>query len=330
MRTWRATTNGLEAIAAFRNDSFLPLDEAGESDPSEIGIIIYALANGVGKQRARRSGVIREAARWRIIVLSSGESSISSHMGEGSKRIKAGQTARLLDIPATHFTYGAFECLHEYNNGQVFADSLKQAVNKNYGHAGIAFVTQLIIEERDLPTLYAEMCQLEDFYSTDGVELRAVSTFALIALAGELATEYGLTGWEKGEAQKAAITAFQSWKEYRGSGGTENRQILKGIYDFILKYTDSRFSDKKMKPETTMVRERAGWWQIVNKKRVYLFTSSALKEAAQGFDVRKITDVLDQAGWIVMRDNGKRSKKVSINGQTLGLYHICPNWEEDI
>ncbi|RUR15820.1 DUF927 domain-containing protein [Legionella sp. km535] len=330
MRTWRSTTNGLEAIAAFRNDSFLPLDEAGESDPAEIGTIIYALANGIGKQRARRSGIIREAARWRIIVLSSGESSISSHMEEGGKRIKAGQAARLLDIPATHFKYGAFECLHEHSNGQAFADSLKQAVSRSYGHAGIMFVEKLIAEQRDLPALYAEICQLEDFCATDGVELRAVSTFALIALAGELATEYGLTGWEKGEAQKAAITAFQSWKEYRGSGKTEDRQILQGIYNFILKYTDSRFSDKEIKPETMAVRERAGWWQMVNGKRIYLFTAPALKEAAPGFDVRKIMDVLEQAGWIVMRDKDKRSKKVNINGQTLGLYHICPNWEEEI
>lgn len=57
------------------------------------------------------------------------------------------------------------------------------------------------------------------------------------------------------------------------------------------------------------VRERAGWWQMVNGKRIYLFTAPALKEAAPGFDVRKIMDVLEQAGWIVMRDKDKRSKK---------------------
>lgn len=32
----------------------------------------------------------------------------------------------------------------------------------------------------------------------------------ITSLVAFLSTEYGLTGWETGEAQKAAITAFQS------------------------------------------------------------------------------------------------------------------------
>jgi len=50
VRAWRATANGLEATAAALNDSLIVLDEISECDPREIGAIIYALANGQGKQ----------------------------------------------------------------------------------------------------------------------------------------------------------------------------------------------------------------------------------------------------------------------------------------
>jgi hypothetical protein len=55
-RSWRATSNGMEGAAALSNDSCLALDEISESDPRDIGAVVYALANGVGKQRAGRTG----------------------------------------------------------------------------------------------------------------------------------------------------------------------------------------------------------------------------------------------------------------------------------
>lgn len=329
MRTWRATANGLEAAAASRNDTFLPLDECGESDPREIGLIVYALANGVGKQRARRDGGARESARWRTIVLSSGECSISTHMSESGKNIKAGQQARLLDVPATHFEHGAFQYLHGEDSGRAFADRLKRATNIDYGHAGLAFVQKLLSDTQDLPALYATACKLPVFTTTDGVESRAVGTFALIGMAGELATEYGLTRWEEGAAMNAAIDAFKSWRQYRGSGKTEDRQILKLVRDFILRHGDSRFSKLGItQTEHSNIRDRAGWWDNVDndsERRVYMFNPEALKEAVIGFDIRKILDTLDQEGWIVDRNPGKRSKKVRVNGVSVGLYFIYPN-----
>ena len=55
-RSWRATANGIEGAAALFNDCLLALDEISECDPREVGAIVYALGNGVGKQRASRTG----------------------------------------------------------------------------------------------------------------------------------------------------------------------------------------------------------------------------------------------------------------------------------
>lgn len=321
IRTWRATGNGLEAIAESRNDTFLPLDESGQADSRDIGSTIYALFNGVGKQRAKRTGGVRDSFRWRTIVLSSGECSIGTHMSESGKQSKAGQQARLLDVPATHFEHGLFQHLHGSENGRAFADRLKRATNKYYGQLGLAFVQNLLSDTQDLPALYADACTIPDFFSSDGVESRAAGTFALIGMAGELAIEYGLTGWTKGTAIQAAITAFHSWRRYRGIGVNENYQILQAVRDFIVRYSDARFSELNRPCDS--VRDRAGWWIDRGEYRVYLFSSTGLKEAAQGFDIGKILDVLDHAGWIHERNSGKRSKKVKVNGLAVPFYWIC-------
>lgn len=224
--SWRATGNGMEASAAARNDTLLPLDEISESNPKEIGSIIYALANGHGKQRAARTGGARQSARWRVMALSSGERSLAAHMHESGKRTKAGQEARLLDISATSRKYGSFDNLHGLANGAAFSNSLKKATSDHYGLAGPAFIERLLADSDDLSALYADTCSLADLAGSDGVESRAAGTFALIAMAGEKAIEYGLTGWPEGEALKACIDAFHQWRNFRGRGSTETRQIL--------------------------------------------------------------------------------------------------------
>ena len=51
IRSWRATSNGLEAVAELHNDSLLCLDELGQVAPEEAGRVAYMLANGTGKTR---------------------------------------------------------------------------------------------------------------------------------------------------------------------------------------------------------------------------------------------------------------------------------------
>ena len=323
VRTWRATSNGLEATAAALNDTLLVLDEISECDPRDIGAIVYSLANGMGKQRASRTGGTRESARWRIIALSSGERSLSTHMAEGGKQAKAGQEARLLDVPATARTHGLFDTLHGHPNGRTFADTLKQETGNHYGHAGPAFVEALVRDKRDLPALYAKACNLPWLTGRDGLENRAGSVFALLGMAGELATEYGITGWEEGEAMSAALLAFKMWRDFRGQGQTENRQILHAIKNFILRNGDARFSS--VFNENIPIRERAGYWKDSTEGRIYLFNSPALQEAASGFELRRILTALESAGWIIEHDIGKRSKKVKVAGSSVSLYAIRPD-----
>lgn len=323
-RSWRATGNGLEGIAAALSDTALVLDEIGEADGREIGATVYALGNGTGKARASRTGNARRPHRWRIAVLSSGEHTLAAHMSEAGKRPKAGQMVRLLDIPATR-QHGAFDDLHHLADGRAFADHLKTEVTHHYGHLGPAFIERLVVEERDLAGEVDRFAQLDGFTTPHPLQGRAAKVLALIGLAGELAAEYGLVGWQQGEAMAAAVEAFRAWSAGQGGVRTEHEQILANVSDFIERHGDARFSSMDADPaQTPAVYNRAGWWREDAQGRAYLFTTGGLTEALSGFDLKRGLDALEAAGWIVEREANARSVRVQLSGRRGRFYAIRP------
>jgi putative DNA primase/helicase len=336
-RSWRTTGNGLEGAAALFNDSLLALDEISECDPRQVGEVVYMLGNGRGKQRASRTGAARAVMRWRSSVLSTGERSIATTMTEGGMRIKAGQSVRLLDVPAQR-TYGAWDNLHQLESGTVFSDAIKRASVTDYGHAGRAFLEKLTREhDYSFSEALDMMKALPELQSPgdEGQAKRAASRFAVLALAGELATEYGITGWTKGEATQAAGVGFAAWQALRGVdlGNAERHQIIEKITGFIERHGDSRFSDADSHDDqrAAMVRDRAGWWRSVAGERIYLFNADGMREALKGFDFNRALDALQQAGVIDKAGaDGKRAKYIRIQGQGVKLYFVQPARNEGV
>lgn len=327
-RSWRATSNGLEGAAMLFNDGLLALDEISECDPRQVGEIVYMLGNGTGKQRARRTGSARHIARWLCFVVSSGERTIETSMQEGGYRTKAGQLVRLLDIPANR-QWGAWDDIHDFTSGSALSDAIKQAAAKQYGHAGRAFLEKLTRDSRDFGEYLRKIQESNLFLISDGEgqHKRAATRFALIGLAGELATEYGITGWPEGAAITAAATCFALWRTTRGPGNHERHHILEKVRSFIERYGDSRFSnaDIRIDADTVAVRDRAGWWREQETYREYLFTAAGLHEATKGFDFKRALDVLAEAGALTTSNsNGERSKSQRFRGCTARVYGINP------
>jgi putative DNA primase/helicase len=165
----------------------------------------------------------------------------------------------------------------------------------------------------------------------DGQVKRAAGRFAVIALAGELATEYGVTGWAPGDAIAAAGVGFAAWQMLRGTGkgNSERDQIAERIASFIERHGDSRFSnaDAIDDDHTPMVRDRAGWWQDGGGDcRVYLFTADGMREAVKGFDFNRALDALQEVGAIdAPGADGKRAKFRRVGGRGLKLYAVNAN-----
>lgn len=320
-RSWRATANGMEGAAALFNDGLLALDEISECDPREIGAIIYALGNGRGKQRASRTGNARGVTRWRCFVLSSGERTIGTAMAEGGFRAKAGQSVRLLDIPAER-SFGAWDNLHGLPNGAAFSDAIRRAAVTHHGHAGRAFLEKLTRDKRDFCEYLEAFKTMPGLAADDGEGQikRAAGRFALMAMAGELAIEYGITPWPEGAAIEAAAIGLQAWRSTRGRGNDERRQVLEQVAAFIERHGDSRFSDADVLNDTMRIN-RAGWWRDATGGRVYLFNAEGMREAVKGFDLKRALDVLQEAG-ALPGTTGERSKAQRIDGRLMRLYPV--------
>ncbi|WP_130469910.1 DUF927 domain-containing protein [Candidatus Magnetaquicoccus inordinatus] len=331
-RSWRATGNGLEAAAAQFNDGLMVLDEIAEVNPREAGSIIYALSNGRGKQRADRHGEAKELSRWRVLLLSSGERMLATYLSDVRMEQRAGQEVRLLDVHC-HRRYGMFDELHGMASGRELADHLRGAVKRHHGEAGRAFLRALLGCKADWPALYRYVYERgwSEFVLQDGLEQRAAQSFALVAMAGELATQdFELCGWEPGAALQAAVTVYKIWLSNRGRGNSESKSIISKVLEFLDLHGDSRFSALQGSDEA--VRNRAGWYKSVatadgGSERHFLFTSAGLREALAGFDFRRALAVLEQSQLLVCADRENRRERADIyrvGGRLVRLYTVVP------
>ncbi|MBJ8779636.1 DUF927 domain-containing protein [Citrobacter freundii] len=245
--SWRATGNALEGIASRHNDALLPLDELREVDPREAGMIAYMLANGQGKGRARTDGEVRNRRHWTLLLFSTGELSLAEHTERAGERLYAGMDVRMVQIPSDTGNHGAFEQLHGFASGQQFADTLCDRVARFHGtafRAWLAFLT------RDLDTSTTLARELLRRYQTAlmpenaGNQVqRIVARFALLAVAGEMATLHGITGWQEGTAYEAVQICLHAWLNERGHiANQEDEGVLAQIKRFITAHQYSRFA----------------------------------------------------------------------------------------
>jgi len=301
----------------------LALDELGDSDAREVNQTIYALGNGTGKQRANVKGTARQVQKWRIVMLSNGEKTLESHFQEKGLVVKAGQEMRMLQIPVFG-KYGAFDELHGMKDGRLFSDTLQNYTSKYYGVAGIAYLEKLVNDTQDFGGLL-EVALLP--FISDNLqpqEKRAARAFALVALAGELATEYGVTGWTEEAALEAALKCFEQWRNHRGAGSTEDRVILESIKNFIDRFGDSRFtSTSDSSGAVHTATGRAGYYVGCGNDRKYLFNEHGLKEAAGvGFDKKRIIEALTKANLLTRGGKGEPKTQHKVNGTNTRFYSV--------
>ena len=268
LQRWRATDNGLEGMAAQHSDALLCLDELAQLDAKVAGESAYMLANGQGKSRAGRTGAARPRLSWRLLFLSAGEIGLAEHMSEANKRPRAGQELRMIDLPADAGAgRGLFENLHGHESGGTLAQHLARAAETTYGTPGRVWLEWLTERTEALARpLRERMDAIEGQFVPEaaaGQVQRVGRRFALVAAAGELAIEAGITQWPAGEAINAARACFNAWIEARpgGIGLTEDAQMLRQMRGWFGLHGDSRFkpwhrTDSDNKPNTPMM---AGW-----------------------------------------------------------------------
>jgi len=318
VRTWRATSNGLEGIASMHCDTPLLLDEMGQGSGHEIGQVAYMLANGQGKNRARRDGSARKAASWRSLFLSTGELSLADKIAEDGRgrRVAAGQEVRIVDIPADAGAgLGMFENIHGFEKPDQFASHLKAVAAKHYGHASRQFLEYLTAGDL-IETEQVLKKSLRDFikqYCPDGADgqvSRVAERFALVAAGGELATACKIVPWQQGEATRAAAICFKAWLDGRGGiEPAEEREALAAVRYFLELHGNSRFElivDGHIIEQK--IQNRAGFRRNGNYGAEYFIFPEVWKnEVCRGLDPVFVARTLAERGFLEKDSQGKFS-----------------------
>lgn len=311
MQRWRATDNGLEALAMQHCDAPLLLDELKQLDPKTAGEAAYMLANGSGKARSNEKGGARKAAQWRLIFLSAGEVGLSQHMLEANKRVHAGQEIRMADIPAdAGANMGVFENLHGHANGNEFAKAIAREIGQHYGVAFPAFVSWVIDHREDVTDkLQTAINGFDKGLLSDaasGQARRVATIFALVGAAGELATLAGMTGWHKGEAFKAATTCFKAWLQgFGGEGSQEHRAQLAQVRLFLEQHGEGRFADLDRNAvddtHAARVMTKAGYRKhdkVALQTEYYVYPEVFKTEICKGLDYKAVIRLLIDKGYM--------------------------------
>lgn len=315
MQGWRATDNGIEGVAAACNDSLLVLEELHEVQPRLAGDIVYMLANGRGKSRRSSRSTAQDTLRWTVPILSSGEISLEEHMASGNRKMQAGQDVRLIDLVADTRSYGAFDELHGEHDGKAFAERLKNASESHYGVAGPKFVQHLMchIDKREAFLCYinkfCRMCEEKADLPLDGQVQRVLTRFGIAALAGTLATKFGLTGWNSGAASAAAQELFIEWFEARdGSTKSEIKNVVHRIQDYLSK-DSAGFADLAVQSSPP----RDGW-----KDKDWFYILPSCWEAIHATnDPTEAARMLHSAGLLKVQKGGGHQFKMGRNGAML-------------
>ena len=311
--SWDMSRGGIEIEASSRNDTVLILDEIKRADPKRVQEMAYAIANGTGKGTMTREREGRPKLYWRVLALSSGERSLSEHAAISGNAAHAGAELRMVDVNAGTRTYRAFDDVHGMS-GATFHRKLTTATAHHFGMIGPTFVAHLL-KETDPDYFYRRFAEVRDGFNSDGPQAgRVADRFAIIGLAGELATTYGILPWEEGTAANASRQLFREWVARVGDGNAEDRQILSALSDFIAMHGDSRFSNIAAELPNPGIKHRAGYYEIEDRKRLYLFNRASLTEAAAGYGRDRVIRTLETYNVLAKTDSGRRQKNYRLPG----------------
>lgn len=320
--SWRTTDNALENNAEIRNDCFMVLDELKQATAKTVSNVSYMLANNDGKERMSKSTKNLAKKTWNLIYLSTGEITLSEHLRRDNLTLDAGQELRFAHIPSDQLKgLGVFDTLANFNSAQEIASQIKTLASQNYGHAGDQWLNHITVNKNKITALAKAMMDtfIKDF--ADGLNnqiKRVAKRFAIVACAGELATQAKITGWQSGRAYEAVGLCFKSWlNEFGSTDNIEEKKILNQIKHFFELHGTSRFEPLEIKRNAfgeeirPIIHNRVGYYD--EKKKAYLISTNMFEnELCKGFNATKAKEILRRHAWIICEE-GRFTKRVSSN-----------------
>jgi putative DNA primase/helicase len=335
IQSWRTTDNAAEGLARQANDGFLALDELSQADGTAADAMAYMLGNGAGKARSRRDGAAKPVELFRLSFLSSGETGLASKVQEGGRHTKAGQTVRFIEIQAdAGKSFGAFDDLHGFEDGNLFSSELKHLAGQNTGVVADAFLTMLCANRDAVikSLIDARKCWVAEHVpaDVDGQVHRVGHKFALVAAVGELAIASRILPWSAGGAERACAGLFKDWLKARGgTKGHEVKDAERRLRAFIAEHGGARFEpawlDRASDPHDRKTINRAGFKRMTDAGawEYFILPSVFEKEVIASLNKTLVKEHLASMGLILRDAAGKYTPSIRVPGHgQMRLYHV--------
>jgi putative DNA primase/helicase len=323
--------------------------------PEEAGAAAYQLASGQAKARAQTNGTLRRRLEWRVVILSTGEIPLASHIEASRKgdRPMTGQELRLLDIEADAGKgMGVWQALHGLQGPAAFSDAIKAAAGGHYGHAGPAFVDKFARTRDETKAMARELVAgfLESAREAGdtGQAERGAMRFAVVAAAGELAAIWGIVPWTQGMASAAALVLFKRWAAGFGRARPREDQEIFRRMRHLLETDRTAFEVLDDKPDDGDAgspgddllapwRSRDGEARQLRikgyifawrpspqepKEMIAGFHDAGWAETFKGLDTRQAARVLADHGFLVRGDGDRPKRAKKVRGQNRRLHWV--------
>lgn len=299
--SWNSTAYALVNNAAARNDGLLALDEMGEDATGRsVDQSIYTLANGKGRALGAKEGGNRPEVHFRVLVVSSGETSLEGHMSKHGRQVMAGQMVRCPSIP--HL----LEHHHDFDDFQSFTQHLNTAVCTSYGSVGREYMRRLAQDKSQLEVQLQQRFRnhLESLRQSSYLSDQAARTarlFAACMVGLEFACEWGLTGFASDEGIQSITRCFGDWSDNQpGKMPLEEAQILRTAMDYI--QTSDLFFVNPNQPPSYLTLPFPGYVKRAayetEEDMYYVFPKTFSEHIVKGHDEEKVKEVLHRAGWL--------------------------------
>ncbi len=311
LRVWNATANALEVICAEHNDGLLCVDEISQCDARDFEKVSYTLINGQGKGRLSRDSKLMDTLGWKTLILSTGNVTTEDKLRQAGVRMNGGHRVRNLDIPVVG-KYGVFDDLHgettDKTGRKKFADRLSNAARAYFGAPIRRLIAELTREKaEDCGALASGFLRAWGYSNAHEEAVRIVEKFALCAAAGVMATEFGITGWDEGEAIDAArlMAELTVGKPDKAKTGSDEEDAVSVVRLFIERHGASRFQPLVVRrvhpggepaepePQELSIRDQAGY----RDSEYFHFTPEVFRtDVCQGMNHERVCAALQSRG----------------------------------
>jgi putative DNA primase/helicase len=178
---------------------------------------------------------------------------------------------------------------------------------------------------------------LKGVTDNQGQAARVAKRFGLVAIAGELAVEFGLVDWPRGKATEDARALFTQWQDRRGGGGpAEVEQIIAQGRLFLELHGGSRFDDVTTPdPDRRPVTNRAGYRNGAGAHQRWLVLPEVWRsEIFNGFDPIEAANALSSRGMLEKGEGRHYAKMVRLPGSPPQRFYVLTpaifeGWSEE-